>query len=47
MKRPMFKHLALATAVTIAAFGSTAQAQESRDYLLATASTGGTRNNFV
>jgi len=42
MKRPMFKHLALAAAVTIATFGSTAQAQENRDYLLATASTGGT-----
>ena len=38
----MFKHLALAAAVTIATFGSTAQAQENRDYLLATASTGGT-----
>ncbi len=42
MKRPMFKQLALATAITVAAFGSTAYAQESRDYLLATASTGGT-----
>ena len=42
MKRTRLSQLALATAVTVAAFAAPAQAQESRDYLLATASTGGT-----
>ncbi|QID17967.1 TAXI family TRAP transporter solute-binding subunit [Nitrogeniibacter mangrovi] len=42
MKRPSFKHLALAALVAASTLGTGAQAQENRDYLLATASTGGT-----
>lgn len=42
MKRTRLSHLALATAMSVAGLVGTAQAQESRDYLLATASTGGT-----
>ncbi|MCB1937954.1 MAG: TAXI family TRAP transporter solute-binding subunit, partial [Rhodocyclaceae bacterium] len=42
MKPTKFKQLALAAVVTLATLGAPAQAAESRDYLLATASTGGT-----
>ena len=42
MKPTKFKQLALAAVVTLATLGAPAQAAQSRDYLLATASTGGT-----
>ncbi|MCB1959431.1 MAG: TAXI family TRAP transporter solute-binding subunit [Rhodocyclaceae bacterium] len=42
MKPSQFKQFVLAATVSIASLGTTVQAAESRDYLLATASTGGT-----